>query len=697
MGVKIGVDVGGTFTDFLMMDETGRSDVFKVLSTPEDPSLAVMEGLSQMADKKGLNSSSFLEEVELIVHGTTVTTNAVLTGNVVRTGLLTTEGFRDALQMRRGVREELYNNKYQAPPPIVPRRLRMPVKERMDSEGNEVCGIRLEDVEAGLERFSEQGVKAVAICFMHAYANRANEELAARAVREKMPGAYLSVSSRILPQVRFYDRVSTTVLNSAVGPILKGYLSRLTRRLREGKFKGILLIMQSNGGVTTPEVVAELAASTLLSGPAAAPTAGAAYTRPHGADSFITIDMGGTSFDAALIKDRNPFVTTDGKVNKYAIALPMMEINTIGAGGGSIAWIDDGGLLRMGPKSAGASPGPVCYGFGGTEPTCSDANLMLGYLNADYFAGGKMRLQYQAAWKAIEDKVARPLGLDVVAAAHGMFHIMNVNMASAIREISVQRGYDPREFLLVCAGGAGPIHAAMIARELEIPGILVPKESSIFCAAGMLLSDLKHDFVKTYHSIFSERQMDVRRLLSLVEELELEGGRVLSSENIPPSKRTYRYFLDLRYLGQYHEVNVEVSRDLLRSFDEAGIKEAFHAMHDRLYGYSLKEDKREVELVNLRMSAIGITEKPVFRSDEYRGTSARDCLKGRRPVFVPAIHDFMEVEVYDGDRMGYGNKLKGPAIIEQVNTTIFVPPAYELECDPFGSYLIRDTNMGGLK
>ena len=472
MKFKIGVDVGGTFTDFLLMDEIGNSEIYKILSTPEDPSISVINGLIEMAKTRDMALSVFLEKVEIIVHGTTVTTNAVLTGNVAKTGLLTTKGFRDALQMRRGIREELYNNKYLPPPPIVPRYLRIPVEERVDFTGKVVRDVNLSDVESGIERFKEQGVAAVAICFMHAYANSQNEMTAEKSVRERIPAAYLSSSSTILPQVRFYDRVSTTVLNSAVGPILKGYLSNLTDRLKDEGFKGILLIMQSNGGVTSPETVTELAASTLLSGPAAAPIAGMAYTRVHGQDSFITIDMGGTSFDAALIKNLNPMVTTDGKVNRYALALPMMEINTVGAGGGSIAWIDEGGLLKMGPKSAGARPGPVCYGLGGSEPTCSDANLVLGYLNADFFAGGKMKLDAAGSKRAIREKVSRPLNLSVIEAAYGMFHIMNVNMASAIREISVQRGYDPREFLLVCAGGAGPIHAAMIAKDQDIPLII---------------------------------------------------------------------------------------------------------------------------------------------------------------------------------------------------------------------------------
>ncbi len=688
MAYKVGIDVGGTFTDFLLMDEGGNPGVFKVLSTPEDPSAAVLKGLEEMAESLSCTLEAFLGEVEIIVHGTTVTTNAVITGNTSRTALLTTKGFRDALQMRRGIREELYNNRYLPPPPVVPRFLRIPVEERVDHAGRVVREIVPGDVLQGIAQCRSRDVEAVAVCFMHSYANDEHERRAQDLLREHFPYVYLSVSSDILPQVRFYDRVSTTVLNSAVGPILQRYLSRLTERLENDGFQGILLIMQSNGGVTTPEAVTRLAASTLLSGPAAAPVAGVAYATPHGHQSFITVDMGGTSFDAALIKDGEPIVTTDGKVNRYALALPMMEINTIGAGGGSVAWIDEGGLLKMGPKSAGAYPGPVCYGLGGAEPTCSDANLVLGYLSEDYFAGGKILLDRSAAERSILEQVARPLGLDPVEAAHGMYHIMNVNMASAIREISVQRGYDPRDFLLVCAGGAGPVHAALIAAELEIPELLIPKESSIFCAAGMLLSDLKHDFVRSYHTGFSEESIDEERFFELLSELGREGASVLSSEGIPPERRSFRFSLDLRYVGQYHEVNVEVDGEDVRSLHAERIRRRFHSEHDRLYGYDLEREGTEVELVNLRMSAVGLTEKPQFREEPFQGEDPSSCLKSERPVFLPDEWGYASVPVYDGNRMGHGHRLAGPAIIEQVNTTIFVPPGWTLACDPFGSYVL---------
>ncbi|WP_457551092.1 hydantoinase/oxoprolinase family protein [Desulfobacula sp.] len=685
---KIGIDVGGTFTDFLLLDNEGNSEIFKVLSSPEDPSIAVMSGLNQMAEKVGISLSSFFDKIEIIVHGTTVTTNAVLTGNVARTGLFTTKGFRDALQMRRGIREELYNNKYLQPDPIVPRHLRLPVRERVDYAGNIVTEIDENDVIEGTKYFISNDIEAVAVCFMHSYTNNSHERKAEEIIRKYMPDAYLSVSSSVLPQIRFYDRVSTTVLNASVGPILKNYLSRLTKRLLEKGFSGIFLIMQSNGGVTTPEIVTELAATTLLSGPAAAPMAGMAYAELHGQKSFLTVDMGGTSFDAALIKDAKPIVTMDGKVDRMALALPMMDIKTIGAGGGSIAWIDEGGLLRMGPKSSGARPGPVCYDLGGKEPCCSDANLILGYLDPDFFAGGKIKLNKAAAEEAIKRTVADPLKMDLIEAAYGMYHIMNVNMASAIREISVQRGFDPRDFLLICGGGAGPMHAAMISVELDISKILIPKESSILCAAGMLLSDLKHDFVRSFHTLFPLEQDKQQQFSSLITDLKSSGETILSNELISEEKCKFQFSLDLRYIGQYHEVCVPVEFDDIMSMKFEKMANSFHAEHNRLYGYDLKDEETGMELVNIRMTALGITDKPAFQKEVFAGKEAFEALKGQRPVFIPSKMDFASVNIYDGDKMSYGNTVKGPAIIEQKNTTIFVPSMFEIECDQYGSFMM---------
>jgi len=692
MGYRIGIDVGGTFTDYLLLDANGATRAHKVLSTPDDPSRAVLQGLGELARAEALPLERFLAEVDLVVHGTTVTTNAVLTGRTARTGLLTTHGFRDALQMRRGVREAFYDNKFTAPAPLVPRRLRLPVRGRIGVDGAELEPLSADDVERALEVFAAHDVEAVAICFLHAYANPAHEEAAARLVERRLPAAYRSVSSRVLPQLRFYERTSTTVLNAAVGPILRRYLDSLQRRLADAGFTGVLRVMQSNGGVTSAQAVTELAASTLLSGPAAAPTAGLAALEPYGGDRFITADMRATSFDAAMVVDGTPSITTQATVNRFALALPSMDIATIGAGGGSIGWIDHG-LLRMGPASAGADPGPACYGRGGDEATCTDANLLLGYLSPDFFAGGRLRLDMRAARDTVERRIGAPLGLSAVRAAYGMYRVMNVNMASAIREISVQKGWDPREFPLVCAGGAGAIHAAMIARELGIRRVIVPHDASIFCASGMLRTDLKHDFVRS-QAVVLDDAADAAPIVALLDSMLGEADATLAGEGIEPPKRRFTLSLELRYLGQYHEVPVEVPVAALRAADWNAIREAFHERHDRLYGYALRDEGTPVQLVSLRVSAIGSTDKPPQRREPRDGTDAGHARKGTRPVWLPDEAAFGDTPVYDGDRLRHGNRVDGPAIVEKVTTTVFVPPGFGLKVDSLGGFLLDDHTAG---
>jgi len=684
MNYKIGIDVGGTFTDFLLTSGDGHSEVYKVLSTPDDPSIGLLNGLSEMAEVKGLSLNDFIKQVTTIVHGTTVTTNAVLTRRGAKTGLLTTKGVRDALEMRRGIREEQYDNRYTNVEPLVPRYLRYPVEERLDYKGDPVVDLEEPDVFAAVELFKKEDVSAAAICFMNSFANPDHEARAAKIVKEQLPNAYLTVSSTFLPSIRFYDRISTTVLNSYVGPILKSYLTSLVNKLGDTGFQGILLIMQSNGGVISPQFAMDNAAVTLLSGPAAGPVAGIEYTAIQGYNDCITVDMGGTSFDAALIKDKTPLVTTEGEIERLRLALPMLGIVTIGAGGGSIGWVDEGGLLHMGPQSAGSKPGPACYDLGGELPTCTDADLILGYLDKDFFAGGKIPLNYDKAEKALKENVADKMNMDIVEAAAGMYRVINVNMASGVREVSVKRGEDPREFPLVVAGGAGPVHACMIALELEIPVLIIPKESSIFCAAGMLMSDLKHNFVRTFPTLLNK--MDKNKFRSIFAEMEREALKLLKEEHIPESSITFVYSLDMRYLKQYHELNVIVTKEEIEKGDVNSTASKFHPEHSRLYGYSLEEEGTGIELINLRLLSVGKTVKPKFRQEEYAGEDPAKAFKKERNVWLPLKHVFEKVPVYDGAKLRYGNKLAGPAVIEQVNTTTFITPEYNVLCDKHGSY-----------
>lgn len=684
---KIGIDVGGTFTDFLLTREDGTSYTYKVLSTPDDPSIATMKGIAEMASDRDISTRKFLEDVTVIVHGTTVTTNAVLTSTGAKTALVTTKGVRDALEMRRGVREEQYNNRYQNVEPLVERCLRWPVEERLDYKGSVITPIKPGDVDAGAGFFLKEGVEAVAICFMNSFADSRHEDAAAKIVKKKMPSAYLTVSSSFLPSIRFYDRVSTTVLNSYVGPILKKYLDALLKKLTAEHYEGMILIMQSNGGVISPQIAMDNAAVTLLSGPAGGPVAGIVYAGVQKYDDCITMDMGGTSFDAALIKNKTPFVTTVGEVNRLRLALPMLNVVTIGAGGGSIGWIDEGGLLRMGPQSAASRPGPVCYGLGGELPACTDADLVLGYLDKDFFAGGRIKLDLDKARKAIELKLARKLKMSLEETALGMYNVINANMAAAVREVSVKYGQDPRDFPLVVAGGAGPNHACMIALELEIPVMIVPRESSIFCAAGMLMSDLKHHFVRTYTSPLDK--MDGKKFLSVFARMEKEGTALLKSEKVSGRGAVeFVYSLDLRYVNQYHEVNVDVAENEVKNLDLESIKKKFHKKHNALFGYSLENEGTPVELINMRMVCIGRTEKPRFTEQEFSGSNASGAVKNRRKVFLPREKKFVEANVYDGLKLRYGNAIKGPAIIEQVNTTAFVTPEYHVLVDKYGSYTL---------
>jgi N-methylhydantoinase A len=685
MKYKLGIDVGGTFTDFLLVDEEGNQNIFKSLSTPKDPSIGVVNGLNEIARFTNSTYEEFLGSIGIIVHGTTITTNAALTRTGAKTAFITTKGFRDILNMRRGLRDRQYDSRYDPPPPFVKRRDVFTVKERIDCDGNVVIPIDEEEIRAIIDEMRGNCYEAVGVSMLFSYINAENEKKLGEMLRQAFPETYVSLSSEILPQVRVYERNSTVALNAYVGPILSKYLDRAETGMKESGFGGLLLIMQSNGGVMSPEMSSRFAVNTLLSGPAGGPVAGQFVSGIHGLNNIITVDMGGTSFDVCLIKDGQPTITTEGEIGGYRMALPTLYIETMGAGGGSIASVDAAGMLQVGPQSAGADPGPVCYGKGGIEPTVTDVDLTLGYLSADYFHGGALKLDKEAAVKAIEEGVAKKLGISMIEAAAGIYKMININMAMGVSMVSVSKGHNPRDFAMVVAGGAGPIHAAQIAKDQEIQLIIVPRGSSVFCASGMLMSDLKHDYVNTYTAEFDH--LEKHRVKDICARLLNEAKATLGKEGIPEERIQANFTADIRYLGQFNEVNVDLpmaSSGEIRDEDIQYLEELFHKKHDALYGYSMPG--AELSLINIRLQAIGETEKPAFKDSPRQPPNAAGALKNSRQVFFE--DKFTETPVYDGLLLKHGNMVFGPAIVEEPTTTIVVPPDFDLTCDSYDNYIL---------
>ena len=674
----VGVDVGGTFID-LMVSGNGRRLILKTLSDPADRAGALLAGLALAAEELGLTPGELLARTERVVHGSTIATNALLTRNGAHTALLTTAGFRDVLNMRRGMRSDLYDPKQAPPDPLVPRQRIHPVKERVDSDGAVLEALDEESVDQAVAKIRRVGVESVAVGFVFAFANDAHERAAASRLRESLPDLHVSLSSEVLPEVRLYERLSTTAVNAYVTPVLAAYLESLDRRLADNGFRGRLLVMQSSGGVMGLGPATRFGVRSILSGPAAGPVAGLWYAGLHGVSNAITADMGGTSFDVCLADRGEVEVTKETEIAGHRIALPMVAVHTIGAGGGSIVTVDGRGLLQVGPESAGATPGPVCYGRGGVRSTVTDADLLIGYLSAERFWGGRLHLDEDAAREAFRRHVAEPLGMDVVRAAYGAHQVVNANMVDAIREVSVRRGHDPRGFVLVAAGGAGPIHACAIARELDIGLILVPREASVMCAAGQLLSDLRHDFVRS--CVMPLERFDRDTVETHLRDLRRAAVEALLAEGVPRHRIAVSCAADMRYVGQFSEVEVPVPDPVLTEPVVAALAGDFHRIHESLNGYSMPE--AAAEIVNLRVVGRGLADAEPM--SVRNGTSATALTGRRRAVFDDG---FREVPVYDGHCLAPGEEVAGPAIVEQETTTVVVTPEFRLTCDAHGNYLV---------
>jgi len=668
---RIGIDVGGTFTDLVAVDDSGTVTLGKVASTPEDQSAGVMEGLGRLAEGFGLDLASLLRQTERIVHGTTVATNALLERKGAKVGLLTTEGHRDVLEMREGLKPDRYNLRLARPQPLVPRHLRLGIRERLRADGRVEVPLDPASVEEAIGVLEREGVTSVAICYLHAYRDGRHERETRDLLAKALPDVHVCLSSEVLPQIKEYERVSTTVVNAYVAPIVARYLSRLERRLQDAGYAGPVLIMLSHGGIAPIQETIRIAAGTVLSGPAGG-VAGARYaTELLGRDDLVTFDMGGTSTDISLIVDGRPALSGGRNVVNERIALPSLDIVTLGAGGGSIAQVDAGGLLRVGPESAGAEPGPACYGRGGTEATVTDASLVLGYLDPANFLGGRARLDEAAARSALE-RLADRLGVDAVRAAEGVHRVVNTQMAEGVRLATVRRGVDPRRFALLTFGGAAGLHATALARMLGLQRVVVPRVASVLSAWGMLASELRLEIVRTH--IGETAEIDVDGLRAIYADLAAEGKRRLSdwfegeSRIIPAA--------DMRYGEQIFEIDVPLEGiDFAAPDLAARIKQAFEARHEALYTYSLPD--QDPVLVNARVAAIGLL--PGLPKEPFADSGAPSAPEGHRRIH---LGEWVEVPVFDFEKLAAGQVVSGPAIVESATTTVLLRHGDEATTTP---------------
>jgi len=681
---RIGVDVGGTFTDFVAVRD-GRTLVSgKTPSTPGEENVAVLDALGRAAAGFGISLADLLRDTHVINFGTTVATNAMLEHKGARVGMLTTAGFRDLIELRRGYKESLTDIRLQAPLPIVRRRHRIGIPERISADGGVVVSLDEKAVANAVDRLRAAAVESYAVCFLQAQANPVHEHRCAEIIAERHPGAHVSVSTDVVNQIGEFERFSTAVVNAYLSPVLRDYMGRLLEQLREGGYRGRLLVMQSNGGTADAPEMGRLGAGALLSGPAGGVVAASDLGRAAGQPNIIGVDMGGTSYDVSLVRNGRPEIRTDAWAARYRIGLPMLDIHTIGAGGGSLAWIDDGGALRVGPESAGATPGPACYGRGGKRPTVTDADVVLGYLGSENFVGGAMRLDHDAAERAILEHVAEPLGVGLIDAAVGITRIVDGNMSNGIRYVSVARGHDPRDFALLAFGGAAAAHAPVQARDLGITTILVPRAAGVLSAFGTLLSDVKTSTSAPFFGPAADADLDEVnvRLHALWER----HRKLVEAEDMLVVQR--RLSADLRYVGQVHELTIPVAGEgqLTAAAWERAIED-FHIMHERLYTFRF--DDKPVEVITVRQDIVGARDKLAWESlqEETRSAAAPSA---SREVWLPfqASYVHRRVAVHDGAALKPGAEISGPAIVNEANTTIVLHESDRARLHESGTYVI---------
>lgn len=679
---RIGIDTGGTFTDVSLIEEnTGKSYITKVPSTPDNPSLAVLNGIKQITAEIGIEN----EEISFFIHGTTVATNAMLEQKGAKTALLTTKGFKDVLQIGRQTRPKLYDFQARNTKPLVDRNIRIELDERVDVTGNIIKDIDENEVKTIAKKIKAENIESLAICFINSYVNPDNEKKVKEILTEIIPEVSITLSYEVLPEFKEYERTSTTVANAYVLPKMKNYLAYLRKEISDMKINSDLYVMQSNGGVINAETAIDIPVRTMLSGPAGGVLSGAMVAKNTQHKNIITIDMGGTSLDTALIENEVPQFTTLSEIDGKPIKVPMIEMHTIGSGGGSIAWIDTGGALKVGPHSAGANPGPVCYGNGGQEPTVSDANAILGRLNPKEILGGRMKLDVESAREIMYKKIAEPLGVTVEEAAEGILKVINANMVRGIRVISVEKGHDPRDFSLMAFGGAGPLHAVDIAKDLNSKNVIIPPNPGIECAKGMLTADVRHDFVQTYTKRISIT--DIKEVNTILDDLVKEAKQELGKEGFTDKTIDLQAALDLRYMNQAYEIPVEIKEANLTSNDLQNAEKDFHKLHEKVYGFSRKDE--ELELINIRLIAKGlIKEIKTKRDDEQNNTSLTEI--DNRKIYFDG--SFYNTPIYSRESLQSESIVSGPAVIEQLDSTIIIHPGQSAEVDLMENLIINIGN-----
>ncbi|HTY54993.1 MAG TPA: hydantoinase/oxoprolinase family protein [Candidatus Binataceae bacterium] len=684
MGIRVGVDTGGTFTDFIIIDESGWPRVFKTPSIPRAPEQAIINGIEELAKEFKLAVPDFVKNIDLFIHGTTIATNTVIQRSGPKIGIVHTEGFRDILFLRDGFKRDRYNLHSPPPDPFIPRYLRLGVEERVIYTGEVLTPLDEEAVRKAARKLKEDDVQSVAVCLLWSMMNPVHEQRVREIIKDEMPAAHVALSSEILPAIREWPRACATTLSAYVGPVLGRYLTKVENYLRENGYRYNLLIMQLTGGSATVPEIEKRPVLTIGSGPAAGPAAGLFYGSADGEKDLMVIDMGGTSFEVSLISNGTITMSRETEIEQMPIGVAAVDVHSVGAGGGSIAWIDGGGMLRVGPQSAGADPGPACYGHGGENPTVTDANVVLGYLNPDFFLGGRVKLDRSLSEKAIE-RVAKPLGLDVVETASAIYRVVNANMVGAMRAVSVTRGIDPRGYTVISGGAAGGTHAAKIAEELGISKVICPVAAGALCAFGMLVADVKHSYLTTHPA--NTGNMDIDKINQIFAEMESRAIEELKAEGFQRGDITLERFVDAKYPYQLHDIMVVVPAGKISAEHVPAMADAFHSHHERLYTYCVRT--MSVDMNGWRVMATGKIPKVVPMERPSAKASGNGAEKVKRQVYFDEYRDYIDTPVYDGEKLTQKIQVAGPAVVELPTTTIVVFPGHALTVNSYGDLRIE--------